>query len=108
MVDNITEAKIGEKRSMIEAFKKAMDQASFALSPDGKRIVLGDDLGQVLLVFLENLEPFPAVVTPFMRFDELLILCPFCQKITKVEKSSIGHEILCPSCSRKIKLNAFY
>ena len=80
---------------------------TYAFSPDGKRIVLGDSSGQVLLLSLENFKIYPPIVTPYQESGELFFHCQYCLKTNKIEESSLGHEVNCSSCGNKHKLNPF-
>lgn len=78
-----------------------------AFSPDGSRIVLGDERGQVIIVSIENIEIFPAIVTPFIQSGELFFQCQYCQEINQIDESSLGQEVYCSSCRKTVKLNPF-
>lgn len=78
-----------------------------AFSPDGKRIVLGDLMGQVLLLSLEYIEIYPAIVTAYQESGKLFFRCPYCLNTNQIEESLLDKEVLCSACGQKNKLNPF-
>ena len=78
-----------------------------AFSPNDKYIVLGDSLGQVLSLSVENIKIFPVIITPYYCSGALFFQCPYCLRINQIEESSLDQEVNCSECDQKIKLNKF-
>ncbi len=57
------DAETGEELNTLKGHTWPVSACAF--SPDGKRIVLGDKLGQVLLLSLQNVEIYPPIITPY-------------------------------------------
>jgi WD40 repeat protein len=101
---------VGEHRS-----EGAISAAAW--SPDGRQLVYGSFVGQVVLLALENSIQAPHVVTAFrqrswraawFRSNATFQLgCPYCRTWSEASPSKLGSETPCPTCSKILKLNSF-
>jgi WD40 repeat protein len=89
-----------------------------AWSPRGADLALGDSLGHLLILRLQNVSFGPVLVTPWQhnarrwfpwqRRDEVLhVGCPLCRVWSEVPESALGAVTACPHCGGSVKLNAF-
>jgi WD40 repeat protein len=89
-------------------------------TPDGKMIITGDSSGKVYLLTLENLDPYPPIITAHKLSysagwhfwkkgspEKFVFRCPLCLKMSNIEGQYIGALINCPNCNKAIKLNSF-
>lgn len=95
----------GQKLTSLPGFSGRIH--SFAFSPCGDKIAIGDSFGQLLLISLENIELGPTIVTPLMISTEITFLCPYCLSSCQIENSQVGKKIYCHACGKEIKLNPF-
>jgi len=76
-------------------------------SPDGSQIVLGDNWGQILLLELQNISPYPLIITPFKRRGRIVYTCPNCQTRGKLNVNALGKEGICADCQQSFICNTF-
>jgi WD40 repeat protein len=85
--------------------------AAAAWSPTGGDLAVGDNLGHLLILRLQNFSFGPVLATPWQRrwipWRRLHIGCPLCRVWSEVAASALGAVISCPHCGGSIKLNPF-
>jgi len=88
-----------------------------AFSPDGRRVVVGDGVGKVFLLSVENVERLPVVVTAsgerrrgvlFKKGPGLSCRCPYCAEVVRIDAGTLGQESACAGCGERIRLNPFW
>jgi WD40 repeat protein len=77
--------------------------------PDGITVIVGDVLGRVYFLRLENVVPGPTIVTAWQSpaDAEYAFGCPHCQMWSKISASALGIQGSCPYCGKAVKLNPF-
>ena len=95
----------GKELALLRGFTSELTDCAFG--PDGRRVLVGDNLGQILLLALENIESGPAIVTSYSKSGEGYFRCQYCREKNPIERSSLGHEMVCSSCGRAVELNPF-
>jgi WD40 repeat protein len=97
-----------EQTALLAHFELDARYSSLALASDGQSIAVGDTLGGIYLLRLQNVVPGASIVTPWGTPDRSLAFgCPHCRAWSQVEPASLGAELSCPSCSHPIRLNPF-
>jgi len=83
-------------------------------SPRGGDLAVGDNLGHLLILRLQNVALGSVVVTAWeynphrwIAWKRLHFGCPLCRVWSEVPKSALGTEISCPHCAGRIRLNPF-
>ena len=90
----------------------------YAANGAGGVQLMGDGLGRVHFLCLENVVPGAAVVTAWLGSGSLVqklrgrpvhpaFGCPTCRAWSEVPASALGTELPCPRCGKPVKLNPF-
>jgi WD40 repeat protein len=99
------DAAAGTEVALLSGFTAELMDCAFG--PEGVRVLVGDSLGQLLLLYLENVELSPAIVTAYSKAGERYFRCQYCREKNPIEGSSLGHDAACFSCGRIVKLNPY-
>ncbi len=100
----------------LACFYAENDIVTYAIDFVGRGIVVGDSIGRVYLLVLENVLPGSPVITarhlsdyPRWQFwrHNFAIGCPLCRTWSEIPASALGTEISCLHCGKHIKLNPF-
>jgi hypothetical protein len=89
-----------------------------AWSPRGGDLAVGDSLGHLLILWLQNFSFGPVLVTAWQHTPRRWIPwrrvlsswhfgCPLCRVWSEVTASALGAVIPCPHCAESVKLNPF-
>lgn len=98
-----------EKDSLFASFELDASCSCAALAPDGQSIAVGDTLGGVYILKLQNIVPGASFVTPWRAPDRSLAFgCPHCRNWSQVNLSSLGAEQPCSNCGHPIRFNTLY
>ena len=76
---------------------------------NNNRIIAGDQFGWIHFMSLENWKSTSPILTAwhFSNDSTYAIGCSYCRSWSVISESSIGHEINCLSCGKKLKINPF-
>jgi len=97
-----------EQGALLACFELDARCSSLALAPGGQSIAVGDILGGIYLLRLQNVAPGASIVTSWGTPDRSLAFgCPHCRAWSPVEPTSLGAELLCPNCGHPIRFNPF-
>jgi WD40 repeat protein len=98
-----------ENEKEIARFYAGAIVSECAVGSDGIRIAVGDRIGRVYFLVLDNVVVGPKVVTAWHSpsDDGYAIGCPLCRTWSKIPECAIGTERPCPHCWKAIKLNLF-
>ena len=98
-----------EKDSLLASFELDASCSCVALSPGGQSIAVGDTLGGVYLLKLQNVIQGASFVTPWRAPDRSLAFgCPHCRNWSQVNLASLGAEQPCSNCGHPIRFNTLY
>jgi len=75
-----------------------------AFSPDGRRFIVCDRIGQALFFALENMEVGLPVIAAWVEGADLLVLCRSCGTRAQVLESELGGDWRCPTCGALFRL----
>ena len=85
-----------------------------AWSPKGGDLAVGDSLGRLFILRLQNFSFGPVLVTPWRHKPHRWIPwrrvhfgCPLCRVWSEVAASALGAVTACPHCGESVKLNPF-
>jgi len=80
-----------------------------AVAPDGRSVVVGDMVGRVHLLCLENITPGPAIATAWWARGAPgpVFGCPHCRTWSEVPGTALGTDLPCPLCATVVRLNPF-
>ncbi|MCG7852082.1 MAG: DUF4062 domain-containing protein [Methanosarcinaceae archaeon] len=98
-----------EKDSLLASFELDASCSCVVLAADGQSIAVGDTLGGVCLLKLQNVVQGASFVTPWRAPDRSLAFgCPHCRNWSQVNLASLGAEQPCSNCGHPIRFNTLY
>jgi hypothetical protein len=94
---------------VIAGFKGEGGKLVCAVGSNGKTIVVGDEIGRVYFLRLENVAPGPPIVTAWRSPADTgyMFGCLHCRIWSEVSDSALGTEVPCPRCGKAVQLNPF-
>lgn len=83
--------------------------SAIAVGPDGRRLLVGDRNGRLLIVALQNVRLGAPHLTAWYLAEAMAYAfgCPLCGTWSEISGSALGTEMACPNCGEVVELNPF-